>query len=218
MDFVPPTPPAGAKTIDPLNKNWHLPVSLQEIGMTLNLRKMRFYSGGHMGAEAEFGRQAERYGIREINFVYRGQTPERKRGVTTLTPKALKRGDISMEIVSLRMGRTYNREADIRKVIQTIFHMVNMGHQVFSVGWIQPDGTAQGGTGWAVELGKLFKRPLSVYDLAQSGWYSWQDGQWQEDTPTICHHSFTGTGTRRLTKAGRQAIADLFEHSFGPPP
>ena len=116
------------------------------------------------------------------------------------------------------MGRTFSREADIRKVIQTIFHMVNMGHQVFSVGWIQPDDTVQGGTGWAVELGKLFKRPLSVYDLARPGWYSWKDGKWQEDTPKIRHATFTGTGTRRLTEAGRRAIADLFRRSFGPPP
>ena len=124
--------------------------------MALNLRKMRFYSGGHEGAEAEFGFQAERYGIREINFSYRGNTPHRKRGIALLSPETLKRGDISMEIVSLRMGRRYSREQDIRKVIQVIFHMVNMGHQIFSVGWIQPDDTVQGGTGWAVELGKLF--------------------------------------------------------------
>jgi hypothetical protein len=186
--------------------------------MGLDLRKMRFYSGGHEGAEAEFGRQAERYGIREINFSYRGQTPRRKRGVKILSAEALKRGDISMEIVSLRMGRTYSREADIRKVIQTIFHMVNMGHQVFSVGWIQPDDTVKGGTGWAVELGKMFQRPLSVYDLKQRTWFTWREGGWKKEHPLIKHDTFTGTGTRKLTEAGRRAIADLFHRSFGPPP
>lgn len=186
--------------------------------MAMNLSRMRFYSGGHEGAEAEFGRQAERYGIREINFTFEGHTPARKRGLTLLSPEALKRGAISMEIVSLRMGRTYGREAQIRKVIQTIFHMVNMGYQVFSVGWIQPDDTVEGGTGWAVELGKLFKRPLSVYDLTQRQWFTWQDGAWHADNPEISHASFTGTGTRQLPKSGRQAIADLFQRSFGPPP
>lgn len=185
--------------------------------MALALNNMRFYSGGHEGAEAEFGRQAERYGIREITFAYRGHTPARKRGVKILSAEALKRGDISMEIVSLRMGRTYSRETDIRKIIQVIFHMVNMGHQVFSVGWIQPDDTAKGGTGWAVELGKLFNRPLSVYDLKQRGWFTWREGAWQKDTPRISHPTFTGTGTRRLAEAGRRAIAELFHRSFGPP-
>jgi hypothetical protein len=186
--------------------------------MALELKKIRFYSGGHEGAEAEFGRQTERYGIREINFSYRGHTPARKRGVKVLSAEALKRGDISMEIVSLRMGRTYSRETDIRKIIQIIFHMVNMGHQVFSVGWIQSDDTVKGGTGWAVELGKLFKRPLSVFDLRQRRWFTWQEGAWQKDTPLISHPTFTGTGTRQLTEIGRQAIADLFRRSFGPPP
>jgi len=186
--------------------------------MAQDFRKMRFYSGGHKGAEAEFGRNAERYGIREINFSFQGQPLERKRGITILSPEALKRGDISMEIVSLRMGRTYSREKEIRKVTQTIFHMVNMGHQVFSVGRIQHDDTFRGGTGWAVELGKLFKRPLSVYDLTQLGWFTWRDGKWQKDDPHICHNTFMGTGTRQLAEAGRQAIGDLFQRSFGPPP
>ncbi len=182
--------------------------------MDLDPRKMRFYSGGHQGAEAAFGQQAESYGIREINFVYPGQVVERRRGLTVLGPEALKKGAISMEIVSLRMGRTFSREAEIRKVLQTIFHMVNMGHQVLSVGWIQPDGTVKGGTGWAVELGKWFNRPLSVFDLGQNRWFSWQASAWQPDKPLISHPTFTGTGTRHLCARGNQAIADLFLRTF----
>ena len=182
--------------------------------MGLDPHSMRFYSGGHHGAEAAFGQQAEAYGIREINFAYPGQMVARQRGLTRLGPEALKKGAISMEIVSMRMGRTFSREAEIRKVIQTIFHMVNMGHQVFSIGRIQADDTVKGGTGWAVELGKWFNRPLSVYDLEQSGWFTWRDGQWQADTPVIAHATFAGTGTRNLTASGRQAIAALFRRSL----
>ena len=182
--------------------------------MGLDPRKMRFYSGGHQGAEAAFGQQAELYGIREINFAYPGQVVARRRGLTLLGPDALKKGAISMEIVSMRMGRTFSREAEIRKVLQTIFHMVNMGHQVFSVGWIQADGTVKGGTGWAVELGKWFSRPLSVFDIDKACWFSWQEGNWQEDRPTIDHPTFTGTGTRNLGDTGRQAIVDLFKRTF----
>ncbi len=185
-----------------------------EVEMSLDPRKMRFYSGGHKGAEAAFGQNAEAYGIREINFVYPGQAVERQRGLTVLGPEALKKGAISMEIVSMRMGRTFSREAEIRKVLQTIFHMVNMGHQVFSVGWIQPDGTVKGGTGWAVELGKWFNRPLSVYDLDRNRWFAWKEGTWEVDQPVIEHATFTGTGTRYLGSAGQKAIDDLFARTF----
>ena len=109
--------------------------------------QITFYSGGHRGTEAEFGKNAEQWGINEVNFSFDGHTCERERGITVLGPEDLKKGDISMEIVSQRMGRTYSKADKIRKVIQSIFHMVNNGYHVIAVGWIQPDNTVKGGTG-----------------------------------------------------------------------
>jgi hypothetical protein len=174
------------------------------------------YSGAHRGAESEFGRQAECWGVQEVNFSFDGHVLERTRGVRVLGSAELDKGDVSMEIVSTRMGRTYSKADKIRKVIQSIFHMINNGYQVFAVGWIQPDGTVKGGTGWGVELAKLFNRPVSVYDQDRNGWYSWKDGQWASDTPIISHPTFVGTGTRNLTADGQKAIEGLFAASFGP--
>jgi len=174
------------------------------------------YSGGHRGAEAEFGSLAERWGIKEVNFSFEGRTIKRTRGVQTLAPEELALGDVSMEIVSMRMGRNYSKAEKIRKIIQTIFHMVNKGYHVVAVGWIQPDETVKGGTGWGVELGKLFNRPVSVYDQERKGWFSWEDNSWVADTPVITDKTFVGTGTVNLTDEGRSAILDLFERSFGP--
>ena len=178
--------------------------------------KFTLYSGAHRGAESEFGRQAERWGIQEVNFSFEGHAPERARGLRVLAPAELDKGDVSMEIVSTRMGRSYSKADKIRKVIQSIFHMVNNGYQVFAVGWIQPDGTVKGGTGWGVELAKLFNRPTSVYDQDRRGWFSWKNGQWVAETPVISHTTFVGTGTRNLTDEGRSAIVALYEKSFGP--
>ncbi len=94
--------------------------------------------------------------------------------------------------------------------------MVNNGHHVIAVGWIQADNTVKGGTGWGVELAKLFNRPLSIYDQERKGWYSWEDSQWVESTPVITSGTFAGTGTRYLSDDGRQALCDLFIRSFGP--
>jgi hypothetical protein len=114
------------------------------------------------------------------------------------------------------MGRNYTKAEKIRKVIQTIFHMVNKGYQVIAVGWIQPDNTVKGGTGWGVELAKLFNRPVSVYDQDRKGWFSWKDNGWMADSPVIADNNFAGTGTRNLTDDGRNALHDIFEVSFGP--
>ncbi len=179
-----------------------------------NTDQFTYYGGGHRGTEAEFGRQAEKYGVREVNYSFEGHQPERKNGLTLLSPQELVKGDISMEIVSLRMNRKYSQVDKIRKVFQMIFHMVNSGIQIFAVGWIQQDHTVKGGTGWAVELGKLFNRPMSVFDQEKNRWYTWKENAWVEDLPTVDHETFVGTGTRNLTDAGRRAIEDLFARSF----
>ena len=174
------------------------------------------YSGGHKGAESEFGRLAEAWGIQEVNCSFEGHSIERSRGVRELTPEQLDKGNVSMEIVSARMGRKFAQANKIRKVIQTIFHMVNSGYHVIAVGWIQPDDTVKGGTGWGVELAKLFNRPVHVYDQDRKGWFAWEGNTWTAGMPKIEKDTFAGTGTRHLTDDGIKAIRDLFESAFVP--
>lgn len=173
-----------------------------------------FYSGGLKGAEAAFGEQAEKYGITETTYAFEGQALTREMNVEILSAETLKKGDVSMEIVSARMGRRYAQADKIRKVFQVIFHMVNKGCQVLAIGWIQDDNTVKGGTGWAVELGKFFNRPVSVFDQEKNQWYTWKENRWALDTPVITQATFCGTGTRNLTDAGKAAISDLFKRSF----
>ena len=179
-----------------------------------NSSEFTLYSGGLRGSEAEFGAQAEKWGLKEVNFSYDGHQPFRDRGLVVLGPEELKRGDISMEIVCMRMKRTYNNTETIQKVMQMIFHMVNNGFQVFVMGWIEPNDTVKGGTGWTVELAKLFNRPLSVFDQKRNAWFTWKDNSWVESIPVIEHKTFVGTGTRHLSEEGKQAIHDLFQRSF----
>jgi hypothetical protein len=91
--------------------------------------------------------------------------------------------------------------------------MVYSGHLVFVIGAIQEDGSVKGGTGWAVELAKMFNRPLHVFDQPQKKWFTWKSG-WQEDVPRIEYDTFVGSGTRYLSDAGREAIEKLFADSF----
>jgi len=172
------------------------------------------YHGGLKGAESVFGETAEKYGIKEVIFTFEGHKLSREINPVVLTESDLERGDISMEIASRMMNRTYYETEKIRKVLQTIFHMVNRGHQVFVIGTILDDNSVKGGTGWAVELAKLFNRPLHVFDQNQDQWYTWKDGSWQEDTPQIAYDTFVGSGTRYLSDEGHAAIEKLFVESF----
>ena len=172
------------------------------------------YSSGLKGAEATFGEEAEKIGVKEVIYSFEGHKLFREKNVIILSQDELERGDISMELASRMLNRTYYETDKIRKVLQTIFHMVNSGHQVFVVGTIQEDGSVKGGTGWAVELAKMFNRPLHVFDQPQKKWFTWKAGSWQEDSPKIEYDTFVGSGTRYLSDAGREAISRLFADSF----
>jgi hypothetical protein len=182
--------------------------------LIMNANDCTLYHGGLKGAETAFGENAEKYGIQEVIFSFEGHRLNRDRNPVMLSEEELQRGDISMELASRMMNRTYYETEKIRRVLQTIFHMVNKGHQVFVVGSILDDDSVKGGTGWAVELAKLFNRPLHVYDQNRTQWFTWKEGSWKEDSPRICYNTFVGSGTRYLSNDGIAAIEQLFADSY----
>ena len=178
------------------------------------------FSGGAPGAEAAFGEEAERYGIDEVNFTFEGHSHVRQRGLRVLNHEELLAGDVSLEYVSRLMNRRYTEGPTLRKILQTIWYQVNSGQEIYVIGHIEDDHTVRGGTGWGAEFAKLCNKPLSVFDQARDGWFSWTGHNWvrrtSDDQPVITHPHVTGTGTRVLEANGRAAIGALFERSFGP--
>ncbi|WP_025321829.1 hypothetical protein [Deferrisoma camini] len=172
------------------------------------------YSGGARGAEAAFGETAAKHGVAEVNFTFEGHHIQRTESTRSLSANELAKGDVSMVEVAKRLGRDYSTRPWMRQILQSIWHQVNNGYQVFVVGTIQNDGTVKGGTGWAAELAKMWNRPLHVFDQERGHWFTWRNDTWIEDEPVIAHKTVCGTGTRNLNDAGRKAIEDLFARSF----
>lgn len=182
----------------------------------MNERESILFSGGAKGTETEFGVNAERFGIQEVNFTFEGHQIVRTRGVRVLTDEELKKGDVSLTYVSKLMHRSYPRTPLFRKILQSIWYQVNNGQEIFVVGTLVDDNTVKGGTGWGAEFAKICNKPLFVFDQNKNRWFSWAKDHWAEiDEPTIGHKHFTGTGTRFLEDNGRKAITDLFDRSFG---
>ena len=179
----------------------------------MDQEKCTLYSSGLKGAEATFGEIAEQWQVNEVIYSFENHKLSREKNVTILSQEELERGDISMELASRMLNRTYYETEKIRKVLQTIFHMINSGYQVFIIGTIQEDKSVKGGTGWAVELAKMFNRPLHVFDQPNKQWFTWKN-DWIEDEPKIEYDTFVGSGTRYLSDAGREAIEDLFKRSL----
>ncbi len=173
------------------------------------------FSGAAGGAEAAFGEAAERRGIEEVNFTFEGHKDARNRGIRVLTQEELRHGDVSLQYVSRLMHRQYRDTPLFKKVLQSIWHQVNQGQEIYVVGKILPDDTVKGGTGWGAEFAKLCNKPLYVFDQERSGWFQWTGDAWVDGAePVITHPHFTGTGTRFLEDQGRSAIEALFQRSF----
>jgi len=173
------------------------------------------FSGAANGAESEFGAAAERRGIDEVNFTFSGHNDARRRGIRVLTHEELQQGDVSLAYVSKLMHRRYRDTPLFKKVLQSIWHQVNNGQEIYVVGKILEDGTVKGGTGWGAEFAKLCNKPLFVFDQSRNGWFRWSADKWEEHPePVISHPHFAGTGTRFLEENGRNAIEELFQRSF----
>jgi hypothetical protein len=171
------------------------------------------YHGGHKGAEAAFSRAAEKWGIRETTLSFEGHEMERGRNVEILDDEKLREGRVSMEFVFQALGRRFHTGKGIRRVIKLMFHAVVRSDELFAVGWIQEDDTVKGGTGWGVELAKLFNRPVHVLDQDKEKWFTWRKQGWSASEPLLPQGRFSATGTRHLSGAGEKAIESLFERS-----
>lgn len=193
-------------------------------GARLQAASVTLFTGGAAGAEAAFGQLAERWGLTEVNFTFPGHVQARTRGAVELSERELKAGDVSLAYVSRRLQRTYSTEGTlIRKVLQTLWQMVSRSQKVLVVGAIQADGTVVGGTGWSVELARMWNKDLWVYDQDRQAWFTWSasvsdddatDGRWVPGECRIDATRIAGTGTRYLQPHAQAALEELFERSF----
>lgn len=173
------------------------------------------FSGGARGAEATFGKEAERLGIEEVNFTFEGHNIVRERGIRMLNHEELEKGDVSLSYVSKLLNRTYTETPAFRKILQSIWYQINEGQEIYVIGVIKEDGTVKGGTGWGAEFAKLCNKPLFVFDQEKDGWFRWAKDKWLDGVePVIEHPHFSGTGTRILEENGEKAITELFARSF----
>ena len=177
--------------------------------------KIRVIHGGHKGTEAAFGRAAAKWGVAEATLSYEGHNMDRAENVEVLSDDELDKGRVSMEFVFQRMGRRFVRGKGVGRVIHSMFHVVVRSDELFAIGWIQENKTVKGGTGWGVELAKLFNRPVHVFDQEREAWFTWSGDDWRPSQPTLIEGTVAVTGTRSLTDAGRIAIDDVFERSLG---
>ena len=187
-----------------------------ESEVPLPSRLFALLSGGANGAEVAFGEAAERWGLGEANFSFAGRETARQRGVVELSEAELERGSVSAAYIKAQLHRSFPDTKTFQLLLKSIWHQVSTAGEVFVIGEILEDDTVKGGTGWGAELAKHLRKPVYVFDQTKNDWFRWHGDGWvHAEAPRIRRTRFTGTGTRFLTDAGRKAIDELFERSFG---
>jgi hypothetical protein len=163
--------------------------------------------------EAEFGINAERFGIEEVNFTFEGHKilpASRLARAFAMRGRRREHG-----VFVALMNRRYTDSPVFRRILQSIWHQINNGQEIYVIGKILDDKTVKGGTGWGAEFAKLCNKPLHVFDQERSQWFAWNEGSWLErkkgDEPVIQHIHFTGTGTRFLERADARPLRDCFD-------
>lgn len=173
---------------------------------------------GAAGAEAEFGANAERWGVAEVNYTSAGRRDlARTRGRVELGEDELKLGEVSAAWLKAHLHGGALDAPELRQLLQVVWHQVSGAGEVFCVGAIGPEA-APGGAGWAVELARHWGKPVHLFDEGRRRWVRWDGAGWVAvEPPVITHARFAAAGTGAPSDEGRAAIRALFERSFGPP-
>ena len=126
------------------------------------------FSGGAPGAEAEFGANAERLGIEEVNFTFEGHSHVRQRGLRFLNHEELLTGDVSLEYVSKLLNRRYTDSPDDPEGAPE--HLVSRStaaRKSTSSARSSTTAPSRAAPGWGAEFAKLCNKPLFVFDQEQ---------------------------------------------------
>lgn len=72
----------------------------------------------------------------------------------------------------------------------------------------------KGGTGYAVQMAINMNKPVYVFDQPSGQWFTWDGGRFTPTTIPQLTRNFAGVGTRELTKAGQEAIEQVYANTF----
>lgn len=199
--------------------------------MTTN--QYTIHSGGALGTDTVFGLLAKEYDI-TVNHYYYGQrsTYNAPNGNIHITDQDYNEGKImSAKSAQYNWGYKYATMKDPRlcrnwaqvKYSDTIFavgNIVNIGERVFPN---QPNDTrlainqcVAGGTGYAVSMAILFKKPIYVFEQNKDHWfkYDYSSNQFIECECPILTKNSAGIGTREIQLNSVKALQQLFRNTF----
>lgn len=210
----------------------------QKVIPTKSMKEITNHSGGAKGADTVWDNYGKSVGMVNNNhYYYQDDNGNPPNANTHISEHDFKVGKIAGARAGKRnFGFEYRSVSS--KLIARNFAQVKYADMVVAVANIVAEGepimpniqgdgrvaiapSVTGGTGYAVGMAILMDKPVYVYnqtgtDSYKQGWYMY-DKTKDDFTPTdvpVLSKNFAGIGTRNLTQAGVNAIADVYKKTY----
>lgn len=200
-------------------------------GSADNKNKYTNHSGGATGADSIWGKIGEAFGITNNHYYWGNKTPN---GNFEISKEDFEEGRIkAAEAAKLNYGAKFTRvnspllarnwaQVKYADAVYAIAPIAKKGEKLFpnqknDTRIALFDGAVKGGTGYAVGMAIIAKKPVYVFDDGGTNkWYTYNyDTKQMEETSTpILTNNFAGIGSRKITDAGKNAINDVYENTF----
>jgi len=190
--------------------NSHRPFGQDSLTSSVQGSEFVNHSGGAIGSDTYWGEVGEKYGVKSNHYYHGAKTPN---GNVAITEEQFNEGKEKVLLANKTLNRKPDRYMDL---LARNWMQVKNADAVFAVGHLV-NGIVDGGTGWAVQMAIDAGKPVYVFDQERGQWYKNIDGKWSESEVPALTKNFAGIGTRQLNEAGKQAIAEAYNKTFGTP-
>jgi len=183
--------------------------------------KYTCHSGGCSGADIEWEKECDKYGISTISYSFRSHIQEGKNRLV-LNEHELSEGWERILHASKQINRNHlvhQHKTYIRGLLSRNWHQVKNSDAVYAVSSLtQPNHRhVKGGTGWAVQMAIDVRKPTYLFEQRLNGWYKF-DYMSLRFEPMNCipklEYNFAGIGTREINELGINAIKEILKYNL----
>lgn len=172
------------------------------------------HSGGCPGADMEWERAGEKYGIKTIAYSFRNHVQEGK-NPKILTVDELNEGFEHVKIAAKGLKKCANCQYGyVRNLICRNWFQVKNAEAIFAIAKTMTRKVVEGGTGWAVQMAIDNQKPTFVFDQLGNQWneFNYESHEFEviNCIPKLTNN-FAGIGTRDINNNGKEAIRKILD-------
>jgi len=177
------------------------------------------HSGGCPGSDMAWENEGYKYGVKTIAYSFYNHVQESK-NPKVLTIEELKEGFEHVLTANETLKRNPSGQYQyVKNLLSRNWFQVKNSDAIFAIGSFQSNKIVNGGTGWAVQMAIDYDKPVFIFDQHPmgGGWFRYMPivgfESCRGEIPTLTEN-FAGIGTRDLNDNGKNAIQNVYKHTF----